>query len=167
MKYVWKFSVVNRPSKEKDGITNAFQDFTLKGTVAGDVIPVGSIVKSRGNASYVALNLDGDRVGVFETRSKAAHALRKHRVAKATATETTETVTETTETTETDETGSESVEAVETTTRTVALDDAPAILGITLGEMMGKIQAGEIKTTENDDGAKLVVIEEDLGGEAA
>lgn len=164
MKYVWKFSVVNRPSKEKDGITNAFQDFTLKGTVAGDVIPVGSIVKSRGNASYVALNLDGDRVGAFDTRSKAAHALRKHRVAKATATETTETVTETTET---DETGSESVEAAATTTRTVALDDAPAILGITLGEMMGKIQAGEIKTTEDDAGAKQVVIEEDLGGEAA
>ena len=88
-KYVWKFDVVNRPSKEKDGITNVSQDFTLKGTVAGEVIAVGSVVKSRGNASYVALNLDGDRVGVFDTRSKAAHALRKHRVAKATvATET-------------------------------------------------------------------------------
>ncbi len=124
------------------------------------MIPVGSIVKSRGNASYVALNLDEDRVGEFDTRSKAAHALRKHRVAKATATET----TETTETAETDS-GSEPVEAV-APVRTVALDEAPAILGITLGEMMGKIQAGEIKTTENGDGAKLVVIE-DLGGEAA
>lgn len=164
MKYVWKFDVVNRPSKEKDGITNAFQDFTLKGTVAGDVIPVGSIVKSRGNASYVALNLEGDRVGVFDTRSKAAHALRKFRVGNlpAAVTETTETVTETTET----DSGSETVEAVEAV-RTVALDEAPAVLGITLGEMMSKIQAGEIKTTENDDGAKLVVIEEDLGGEAA
>lgn len=164
MKYVWKFDVVNRPSKEKDGITNASQDFTLKGTVAGDVIPVGSIVKSRGNASYVALNLEDDRVGVFDTRSKAAHALRKHRVAKLTAT--TAPVTETTETTETDAGGDGPVETTETTTRKVALDEAPAILGITLGEMMGKIQSGEIKTTENDDGAKLVVIE-DLGGEAA
>ncbi len=91
-KYVWKFDVVNRPSKEKDGITNVSQDFTLKGTVAGEVIAVGSVVKSRGNASYVALNLDGDRVGVFDTRSKAAHALRKHRVAKATVV--TETVVE-------------------------------------------------------------------------
>ncbi len=163
MKYVWKFDVVNRPSKEKDGITNASQDFTLKGTVAGDVIPVGSIVKSRGNASYVALNLDADRVGVFDTRSKAAHALRKHRVAKLTAT--TAPVTETTETTETDAGGDGPVEAVETV-RTVALDEAPAILGITLGALMGKIQAGEIKTVENDDGAKQVVIE-DLGGEAA
>ena len=164
-KYVWKFDVVNRPSKEKDGITNAFQDFTLKGTVAGDVIPVGSITKSRGNASYVALNLEGDRVGVFDTRSKAAHALRKFRVGKlaAAVTETTETVTETTET---DAGGDGPVEAVEAA-RTVALDEAPAVLGITLGEMMGKIQSGEIKTTENDDGAKLVIIEEDLGGEAA
>ena len=163
MKYVWKFDVVNRPSKEKDGITLASQDFTLKGTVAGDVIPVGSIVKSRGNASYVALNLDGDRVGVFDTRSKAAHALRKHRVAKLAVT--TAPVTETTETTETAAAVDGPVEAVEAV-RTVALDEAPAILGMTLGEMMGKIQAGEIKTTENDDGAKLVVIE-DLGGEAA
>ncbi len=163
MKYVWKFDVVNRPSKEKDGITNASQDFTLKGTVAGDVIPVGSIVKSRGNASYDALNLEDVSVGVFDTRSKAAHALRKHRVGNlpAAVAETTETVTETTET----DSGSEPVEAVETV-RTVALDKAPDVLGITLGELMGKIQAGEIKTTENDDGAKLVVIE-DLGGEAA
>lgn len=86
MKYVWKFDVVNRPSKEKDGVTNVSQDFTLKGTVDGEVIAVGSVVKSRGNASYVALDLDGTRVDVFTTRSKAAHALRKHRVAKATVT---------------------------------------------------------------------------------
>lgn len=85
MKYAWKFDVANRPSKEKDGLTNVSQDFTLKGTVEGEIIPVGSIVKSRGNASYVALNMDGDRVGVFETRSKAAHALRKHRVANLVA----------------------------------------------------------------------------------
>lgn len=163
MKYVWKFDVANRPSKDKDGITNAFQDFTLKGTVAGDVIPVGSIVKSRGNASYDALNLDGDRVGVFDTRSKAAHALRKHRVAKATAT--TDTTAETT--TETVDSDDKSAETVEVATRTVALDDAPAILGITLGDMMSKIQTGEIKTTENADGVKQVVIEDDLGGEAA
>lgn len=165
MKYVWKFDVLNRPSKDKDGITNAFQDFTLKGTVAGDVIAVGSIVKSRGDASYVALNMEGDLVGTFNTRSKAAHALRKFRVGNlpASVVETTETVAETTET----DSGDETVETTETTTRTVALDDAPAILGITLGEMMGKIQSGEIKTTETNDGAKLVVIEEDLGGEAA
>ena len=86
MKYVWKFDVVNRPSKEKDGVTNVSQDFTLKGTVDGEVIAVGSVVKSRGNASYVSLDLDGTRVGEFNTRSKAAHALRKHRVAKATVT---------------------------------------------------------------------------------
>lgn len=91
MKYVWKFDVVNRPSKEKAGITKAFQDFTLKGEVTGDVVPVGSIVKTRGSASYVALDLDENRVGVFDTRSKAAHALRKHRVASAT-TAVTETV---------------------------------------------------------------------------
>jgi len=89
-KYVWKFDVVNRPSKEKDGITNVSQDFTLKGTVAGEVIAVGSVVKSRGNASYVALDLVGTRVGVFDTRSQAAHALRKHRVTKATETVTVE-----------------------------------------------------------------------------
>ena len=85
MKYAWKFDVVNRPSKEKDGLTNVSQDFSISSGDAGDVIPVGSIVKSRGNASYVALDMDGDRVGVFETRSKAAHALRKHRVANLAA----------------------------------------------------------------------------------
>ena len=94
MKYVWKFEVINRPSKDKDGVTNVSQDFTLKGTVAGEVIAVGSVVKSRGNASYVALNLDGDRVGVYVTRSKAAHALRQHRVAKATETVTEPEITE-------------------------------------------------------------------------
>ncbi|KKM06009.1 hypothetical protein LCGC14_1748380 [marine sediment metagenome] len=85
MKYGWKFDVVNRPSKEKDGITNVSQDFSISSGDAGDVVPVGSIVKSRGNASYVALNLSGDRIGVFNTRSQAAHALRKHRVANAAA----------------------------------------------------------------------------------
>lgn len=98
MKYVWKFDVVNRPSKEKDGVTNVSQDFSISSGDAGDMVPVGSIVKSRGNASYVALNLDGDRVGVFVTRSKAAHALRKHRVANLTtadvAAETPEVATE-------------------------------------------------------------------------
>lgn len=165
MKYVWKFDVKNRPSKDKDGITWVSQDFSVSSGDAGDVVPVGSITKSRGNASYVALNVAGDRVGVFETRSKAAHALRKHRVANLSTTDAAVEAddAEATETVEVVET----VETVETTTRTVALDDAPAILGITLGEMMGKIDAGEIKTTENDDGAKLVVIEEDLGGEAA
>ena len=81
MRYVWKFNVQNRPSKEKDGITNVSQDFTLKDTVSGDVIPVGSIIKSRGNASYVALDLGGARIGEYKTRSQAAHALRKLRVA--------------------------------------------------------------------------------------
>lgn len=82
-KYVWKFDVQNRPTKEKDGVTKVSQDFTLKGEVAGEVIEVGSITKSRGNATYVALDLAGDDVGVFDTRSKAAHALRKLRVANA------------------------------------------------------------------------------------
>ena len=85
MKYAWKFDVKNRPTKDKDGLTNVSQDFTISD---GELTPVGSIVKSRGNASYVALNMDGDRVGVFETRSKAAHALRKHRVANLAAVET-------------------------------------------------------------------------------
>lgn len=85
MKYAWKFDVQNRPSKEKDGLTNVSQDFSISSGDAGDVVPVGSIVKSRGNASYVALDLGGNRVGVFETRSKAAHALRKHRVANLAA----------------------------------------------------------------------------------
>lgn len=85
MKYAWKFDVQNRPSKEKDGLTNVSQDFSISSGDAGDVVPVGSIVKSRGNASYVALDLNDARVGVFETRSKAAHALRKHRVANLAA----------------------------------------------------------------------------------
>ncbi len=87
MKYAWKFDVQNRPSKEKDGLTNVSQDFSISSGDAGDVVPVGSIVKSRGNASYVALDLNDARVGVYETRSKAAHALRKHRVANLTAVE--------------------------------------------------------------------------------
>lgn len=80
MKYAWKFTVVNRPSKEKKGVTNVSQDFSISSGDAGDVIPIGSIVKSRGAASYVALDLAGDSVGEFKTRSRAAHALRKHRV---------------------------------------------------------------------------------------
>ncbi len=161
MKYVWKFDVKNRPSKEKDGVTWVSQDFSISSGDAGDVVPVGSIVKSRGNASYVALDLDENRVGVFDTRSKAAHALRKHRVSTLSdvnaAVEANAAVAEV---------KADDVATAETTTRTVALDEAPAILGITLGEMMGKINDGEIKTIESDDGAKLVVIE-DLGGEAA
>lgn len=84
MKYAWKFDVINRPSKEKDGVTNVSQDFSISSGDAGDVVPVGSIVKSRGNASYVALDLNDARVGVYTTRSQAAHALRKHRVANLT-----------------------------------------------------------------------------------
>lgn len=88
MKYVWKFDVQNRPTKEKDGITFVSQDFSGDTGDAGDVVPVGSVVKSRGNASYVALNVAGDRIGEFTTRSQAAHALRRNRVAaETTATE--------------------------------------------------------------------------------
>jgi len=88
MKYVWKFEVVNRPSKETVGVTNVSQDFTVSG---GKLVAVGSITKARGEANYVALNLTGATVGEYSTRSKAAHALRQHRVANATVTvETTE-----------------------------------------------------------------------------
>ena len=160
MKYVWTFDVVNRPSKEKDGVTNVSQDFSISSGDAGDVVPVGSVTKPRGNASYVALNVAGDSVGTFDTRSKAAHALRKYRVANLTATDAA------VEADDTDAGEGETDETTETTTRTVALDEAPEVLGITLGELTGKIQSGELKTIENDDGAKQVVIE-DLGGEAA
>ncbi len=88
MKYVWKFDVQNRPTKDKDGITWVSQDFSKGSGDAGDVVPVGSVVKSRGNASYVALTVSGDRIGEYTTRSQAAHALRRHRVANETATET-------------------------------------------------------------------------------
>ena len=81
MKYVWKFDVTNRPSKEKAGVTVVSQDFSIS---SGDVVPVGVIMKARGTAEYVATAVDGASVGTFETRSKAAHALRKHRVANLT-----------------------------------------------------------------------------------
>ncbi len=85
MKYVWKFDVQNRPTKDKDGITFVSQDFSKGTGDAGDVVPVGSVIKSRGDASYDALNVSGDSIGVYETRSRAAHALRRHRVANETA----------------------------------------------------------------------------------
>lgn len=119
-KYVWKFDVQNRPTKEKDGVTKVSQDFTLKGEVAGEVIEVGSITKSRGAAEYVATAVNGADVGTFDTRSKAAHALRRLRVANAakvaapTETETTEPTEAETETT--DEGEPEIAETTETET---------------------------------------------------
>lgn len=87
MKYSWKFGVTNRPSKEKPGVTVVSQDFSISSGDAGDVIPVGVITKARGTAEYVATAVDGADIGTFDTRSKAAHALRKHRVANLTVAE--------------------------------------------------------------------------------
>lgn len=144
MKYDWNFDVVNRPSNEKDGVTKVSQDFTLGGKVAGEIILVGTIVKSRGTAIYSATAVDGFDVGSFDTRSQAAHALRKYRVATATKAPT------------------KTKKAV----RTVSLTEAPKVLGITIAEVIAKIDSGELKTVETEGKPREVIIDE-LGGEAA
>lgn len=143
----FEFEVVNRPSKGTTGITKVI-DVTYGRNGAKDVKEhIGNIHKDRGVSEYTALTikgLTGTVVGTYDTRSSAAYAILK-------------------ETRGVIRKESTSVAVPEENVRTVQLAEASDILGISIGEMIGKIQSGDIQTMDNPDGGpRLVIIDDEV-----